>query len=106
MSTWLVILAVGVGSYGLRVGPLLVRNRSQVSARFDHVIRLAGTAALTSLVMTSSIRAGEGGGSWLPVLVALGLGLVVAARGGSMLRIVAVGLAAYALVELVVTRLW
>ena len=43
--TWLVILAVGAGSFVLRLGPLLVFERVSLSDRGDRVIRHAGMAA-------------------------------------------------------------
>ena len=73
MTSLLVVLAVGAGSYGFRVAPLLLRDRVAVSARLDHLIRQAGTAAITALVVSSCIHAGEQG-AWLPVLAAVGVG--------------------------------
>ena len=47
--TWLVILAVGAGSFVFRLGPLLVFERISLTERGDRVIRHAGTAAITAL---------------------------------------------------------
>ena len=104
MTSLLVVLVVGAGSYGFRVAPLLLRDRVAVSARLDHLIRQAGTAALTALVVSSCVHAGEQG-AWVPVVAAVGVGLVIAARGGSMLRIVACGLVVYLLLDIVTSRL-
>ncbi len=54
--------------------------------------------------MSSCIHAGEQG-AWVPVLAAVGVGLVIAARRGSMLRIVAFGLVVYLLLDIVTSRL-
>jgi branched-subunit amino acid transport protein len=70
--TWIVILAVGLGSYVFRVGPQLLFERTSLSAGGDRMIRHAGTAALTAL-----------------------------ARGGSSLRLLACGAGVYALSTIV-----
>lgn len=96
MTSWLVVLAVGAGSYVMRVAPLLFSDRLEASARFDNLIRHAGSAALTALIVTSTVRAGNSF-AWLPILASVAAGLAVAARHGSMLRVVGIGLAVYVL---------
>jgi branched-subunit amino acid transport protein len=99
VTTWIVVLAVGLGSYVFRVAPLLLRERVTVGPRFDHAVRLAGTAALSALVVSSLAGAAEGGAA-VAVVAAVAAGLVAAARGASMLTVVLVGLGVYAVVEI------
>jgi branched-subunit amino acid transport protein len=91
MTTWLAVLAVGLGSYAMRVGPLLLRDRFVPSPRVDDVIRHAGTAAVTALLVTACVRAWEANPA-LPTLAALTVGGVLALRGRSMVQIVVAGL--------------
>ena len=95
--TWLVIIAVGAGSFVFRLGPLLVFERVTLSERGDRVIRYAGTAALTALIVTSTKRSAESG-SVMATLSALSVGVVLAARGASMRRLLLFGGATYACV--------
>lgn len=44
--TWVVILAVGAGSFVFRLTPLLVFERVSLGPRGDLIIRNAGTAAI------------------------------------------------------------
>jgi branched-subunit amino acid transport protein len=99
--TWIVILAVGLGSYVFRVGPQLLFERTSLSANGDQVIRHAGTAALTALIVVS-VKQSAAGNALVPTLLAVAVAAVVAARGGSMLRLLACGGAVYALSTIVV----
>jgi branched-subunit amino acid transport protein len=92
---WLVLLAVGLGSFAFRLGPLLLLHRVTLSERGDRVIRDAGLAAITALVATSA-RQSATTGSVVPVLAAMGVGVGLAARGASMLLLLVVGGATYA----------
>ena len=99
--TWIVILAVGLGSYVFRVGPQLLFERTSLSADGDQVIRHAGTAALTALIVVSTKQSASGN-ALVPTLLAVAVAAVVAARGGSMLRLLACGGAVYALSTIVI----
>jgi branched-subunit amino acid transport protein len=93
MTAWVAILAVGLGSYGLRVGPLLLRSRFEPPPVVDELIRHAGTAAVSALLVTSCLRVVERG-PILPVVAALAVGAVLAWRKKPMYAIVATGLGA------------
>ncbi|MEO8692957.1 MAG: AzlD domain-containing protein [Acidimicrobiales bacterium] len=93
--TWIVILAVGAGSFVFRLGPLLVLERMTLSDRGDRVIRHAGTAAITALIVVTT-KHNATGGSVLPTVLAVAVGVVLAARGGSMVRLLVFGGATYA----------
>jgi branched-subunit amino acid transport protein len=98
MSTWAAILAVGLGSYLFRLLPLVLmghRGRTTVSAPLDRTIRHASAAALTALVVSSLVH-GSGSGQPLALWGAAAGGLAVALRGATMLRVVVLGMAVYA----------
>ena len=93
--TWIVILAVGLGSFAFRVGPLLVFERVSFSERGDRVIRYAGTAAITALIVVST-RQSATGGAVVPTLLAMAVAVPLAIRGASMLLLLVCGGAIYA----------
>lgn len=95
MTTWVVVLAVGVGSFALRVAPLLVLQRVRLSDRVDRTIRHAGLAAMAGLIATSVRHAAQESAA-APTLLAVAFGALLAIRGGSMLRIIVSGGAIYA----------
>ncbi len=97
MTTWLVILAVGVGSFLFRVGPLLLLERRPLGDRADRTIRHGGTAAITALIATSALHSAQGGAA-TPTVIAVGAAAVLAVRGWTMLRIVASCGALYAVI--------
>jgi branched-subunit amino acid transport protein len=93
--TWVVILAVGSGSFAFRLGPLLVFRRLSLTERADRLIRHAGTAAITALIVVSTKQSATGAAT-VPTVLAVTAAIVLAARGASMLRIVACGGGIYA----------
>ena len=93
--TWVVILAVGAGSYLFRVVPLLLLQRVALSESTDRAIRHAGLAAIAALIATSAHHAAHGT-SVVPSVMALGVGVGLALRRASMIRIVLVGSGLYA----------
>lgn len=102
MTMLIVIVLVGAGSYALRVLPLLLIDRISLSQRTEEMLTDAATAAMTALVVGMVLRLGEH--PTLPATarwVGLGLGLVAAALRGSMVRIMAVGMAGAWLTTLV-----
>ena len=58
--TWVVVLAVGAGSFVFRLGPLLLLQRISLTERADRVIRHAGTAAITALIVVSTKNSATG----------------------------------------------
>jgi branched-subunit amino acid transport protein len=65
----------------------------------DELIRYAGTAAVTALLVTSCLRVADRG-PVLPVVAALAVGAVLAWRGRPMYAIVVAGLASQWAVQL------
>ena len=95
MSAWVAVLAVGAASYVFRAVPLLLAERLRLGPGFDRAIRHAGAAILAALLV-DSVRANLQGGRPLAAAIAIALGSAIAFRGASMLRIVALGAAAFA----------
>jgi branched-subunit amino acid transport protein len=92
---WVVILAVGLGSFAFRVAPMVVFQRVTLSERGDRAIRDAGTAAITALIALSAKQSATGG-SAIPTLSAMAVAVVLAARGASMILLLVIGGATYA----------
>ena len=101
MMTWVVILAVGVGSYLFRVGPQLLLERTSLSANGDQLIRNAGTAALTALIVAATKQSATGN-ALVPTVLAVAVAALLAARGQSMLRVLLGGGAVYALTTILI----
>ena len=93
--TWVVILTVGAGSFVFRLGPLLFFRRSSLGAGGDRVVRNAGIAAITALVVVATKQHATGRAT-VPTLLAMTLAVVLVARGASMLRLLVWGGALYA----------
>jgi branched-subunit amino acid transport protein len=100
IHTWIAILAVGAVSYVFRAAPLLVLGRMRLSDRVDRVVRHAGSAALTALLVGTVLHGGDAGTS-TAILAATATGLIVAVRGASMLRVVLAGGFTYAAIAVV-----
>jgi branched-subunit amino acid transport protein len=96
---WIAVLGVGLGSYFLRLVPLLVLGRVRLGAGTEQLIGRAGLAAIAALIAVSTRSAAHGPAA-PAVLAAVAAGTVVAARGASMLRIVIAGGLVYAAVRL------
>ena len=97
MTTWLAVAGVGIGSYALRLLPLLLSDRIRWSHQVDRAISHAGLAALTVLVI-SGVQQHDGGGrpgATLWALAAVITAAEAARRGRSMLWVVTAGLVVY-----------
>lgn len=88
--TWIVMLAVGFGSFLFRLGPLLVFQRISLTERGDRVIRHAGFAAITALIVVSTKHAATESAA-MPTVLALAAAIVLAIRGATMLRLLVGG---------------
>lgn len=91
MTSWIVIVVVGLASALVRVLPLVARGDSTLPPRAARAVHHAGTAAVTALVVTTAAGAAHGSMPLGAVVVAVGVGAVAAVRGRSMLVVVAVG---------------
>ena len=93
--TWVVILAVGAGSYAFRLVPVLALQKVTMSERGERFIRHAGIAAITALIATS-VKQDATGSALAPTLLAMMAAVVLAARGASMMLLLACGGGIYA----------
>lgn len=98
MSTWVVVVAVGLASYVFRAGPLLVLGRVGMGPRARLVASRAGAGAVTALLVGSLGGSGQHAPG-LGVLVATCVALAVAVRRASMAIVVASGATVYATIE-------
>ena len=98
MTTWIAVLVVGLGSYALRVSPLLLGARLQLRQRTHDILRHAGMGGIAALLVTSVIGFGTSGGivAVASAVGAVAIAGVVAVRGGSMTLVVLAGGAVYA----------
>jgi branched-subunit amino acid transport protein len=94
--TWVVIAAVGIGSYLLRVLPLFVGGKYLASPRAERIIANAGVAALAALIATGLHRSAGTTTDFVPTWIAGAAALAAAVRGWSMQRVLAAGAIAYA----------
>lgn len=94
---WLVILAVGLGSYAMRAVPLFTIGRLAPSERTARAIERAGAAALVALATTSV--AGTAAGGSLASVLAIVAGGIMAIRGATLSRVVATGVVVHLLVD-------
>ncbi|ACV78966.1 AzlD domain-containing protein [Nakamurella multipartita] len=92
MSTWIAIALVGIGSYALRVTPLLIAGRMRLGERTQLILRYAGIGGMAALLVSAlTPPATAGGGHRVPQLVAVVTCAVVAVRGRSMTRSLVAG---------------
>ena len=101
MKTWIALFAVGCGSYVMRAVPLFSSGLMNPSANVQRAIRHAGLATLTALVVTTLQHRGAGNPSeLLAAATAVGVAGAVGLRSRhSMLLVVGVGLATYAILH-------
>jgi branched-subunit amino acid transport protein len=95
VSAGMVILVLGVGSYLVRLLPVLAGAR--ITSRVERVLAAAGTAALTALV-AGDVATADSAGATVAATAAVAIGVVVAHRGGSMIRVLLVGVPVYVVV--------
>jgi branched chain amino acid efflux pump len=96
MTTWLVILSVGAGSFVLRALPLFLDGRWTQSARVERTTAYAATAATAALVASALQRGGAASGHAPALVAAAAIALLVALSRASMLRVLVVGSVGYA----------
>ena len=93
MTAWLVILAVGAGTYLLRASMFVLVGERPLPAWMTAPMALVGPAAIGALV-GSMVLAGHGGAvpTASPELVAVVAGGLAVRRSGNVLHAFAVGL--------------
>lgn len=62
--TWAAILAVGVGTYAMRLAGLLLRGRVDVPEKVQRYLDLGATGLLVALVATAIFYDGTGFAGW------------------------------------------
>jgi branched-subunit amino acid transport protein len=87
---WPAMILAGVGSYVLRVLPLVVLPKVTLPPSVERGIRHAGMAAIAALLVSAATHRADGG-DLVPTLVAVAVGLALAVRGAAMLRVVTIG---------------
>jgi branched-subunit amino acid transport protein len=90
MSTWAAVALVGAGSYLLRLLPLLLVDRWPLSTQAQELLRAAGIAALSGLLVVSLVGPGSPAVADPSVGLPLLAGALVACTGRSLLRVVGV----------------
>ena len=96
MTTWIVILAVGIGSFLLRLS-LIGSNRIRLPARLDAASQLVAPAAFATLAVSGIAGEVLSGGfpQGLSVLAAVGVGALATVRTGSPAAAMIAGLPTY-----------
>jgi branched-subunit amino acid transport protein len=96
MTNWIVIAAVAVGTYALRVSMFVVVGRRAVPAWLSAAMTLVGPAAIAALVGSMLFTSAGGVGSPPAAeLIALLAGFGVARRTGNVAHALLVGLPAF-----------
>lgn len=99
MTMWLAIGLVGLGSYAIRVAPLLLGERLRVPDRGDAVLRHAAVGAMTALLVLGVQRVTTDplSGDALAMAAALAIAGTVAVLGRPLPLVVGFGGLAYGL---------
>jgi branched-subunit amino acid transport protein len=98
VTTWLVMTAVGVGSYVLRAAPVVLDARWLRSRRVEQAIAHAGTAALAALIAVGLRRSATSPTDTMTVGVAAATAALVAVRGAKLHKVLLAGAVAHAAV--------
>jgi branched-subunit amino acid transport protein len=61
---WPAVLALGAGTYLMRLTGLVLRDRIAVPARVERYVDLGATALLVALVATAALTDGDGFAGW------------------------------------------
>jgi branched-subunit amino acid transport protein len=96
VTTWLVITAVGVGSYVLRALPVVLDARWLRAPRVEQAIAQAGTAALAALIAVGLGHSASSLTDAATAGVAAATALLVAVRGAPLHRVLVAGGLGYA----------
>jgi uncharacterized membrane protein len=91
------IFAMTVATYLCRASGVVLMSRVRITPRVERALAAAGTAALTALV-AGDVATADSAGATVAAATAVGGGLVVAHRGGSMSKVLRAGVPIYVLV--------
>jgi branched-subunit amino acid transport protein len=93
MIAWLVITAIGVGSYAMRAVMLALVGLKPLPARIDTAMRHVGPAAIAALTVTMAVtRAGTIQPLPIAELAAIAAGFITVRRTGNVMHAITVGL--------------
>ena len=93
MTAWLVITAIGVGSYAMRAVMLALVGLRPLPARIDTAMRHVGPAAIAALTVTIALtRAGTIEPLPIAELAAIAAGFIIVRRTGKVMHAITVGL--------------
>jgi branched-subunit amino acid transport protein len=97
-GAWAAVLLVGLGSYAMRLLPMLLAGRVQVSDRTALVLRDAGMAAMSTLLVVSvtSVGSRQDGLGLGVMALALGVAGWLAVTARTVVVVVLGGVATYA----------
>ena len=74
--TWVAIVAVGLGSFAFRLGPLLLFQRISLSERGNRLVRQGGMSAIVALIVVSTRNEATGSVA-VPTILAVAAGTVL-----------------------------
>ncbi len=87
MTAWLVIIAVGVGTYGLRASMFVVLAQRSLPAWTETPLALVAPAALAALVASLLFtKNGTIAPAALPEIAAVGVGYLAVRRSGNVMH--------------------
>ena len=93
MSTWTIVLLAGSASFALRLVPVVLLSRRALPAWLDQVSPLTAPVAFAALGASAVAGAASGGaGELLPLVAAVAVAGLVAARTGSTTWAVVAGM--------------
>ncbi len=103
MTAWLVIIAIGLGSYVLRASMFVVLGDRELPAWTTTPMALVAPAAIGALVASMTLTDhGDARLPAVPELAAMAAGFVVVRRTGNVMHAITVGLPVFWLVTVVV----
>jgi branched-subunit amino acid transport protein len=104
VNAWLVIVAIGLGSYAMRAVMLAFVATKPLPARYDTAMRLVAPAAIGALTAALAFtRAGTIQPLPVPELIAVAIGFIAVRRTGNVLHAITVGLPTLWLLTLITT---
>ncbi len=105
MLTWIAVVLAGVGSYAMRLAPLVWGERRAIGERTQQVLRHAGMGGIAALVVYSVVGATRGGeiADLLPTLGAIAVAAILTFHGRSMTLALIIGGAVQVVGALVVS---
>jgi len=102
MSAWLVIVAIGVGTYAFRASMFVLLGERSLPTWTTRPLALVAPAAIAALLASMTLtRDGSAGLATAPELAAVAAAFVTTRRTGNVMHAIVVGLPVFWLVDLV-----